>query len=253
MKSMRFSLLMVIVLAMCIGGYDIVDAQKKDNKDTSKAAVKLGVQTKETQTALSPERALQLLKEGNQRFVADKSRNQRLYRKQVPLTAKGQYPFAVILSCIDSRSSVEDIFDLNNGDAFNARIAGNVVTPDALGGFEFATKVMGAKLIVVLGHTKCGAIYGACDGVELGNLTPLLKEVEPAINNVDSSIQPRNSKNVKFVEMVTEENVRQAMKQIREDSPILRELIDSSKVAVVGGIYHLDSGRVEFLKSRVQQ
>lgn len=140
------------------------------------------------------------------------------------------------------------MFDLNNGDAFSIRIAGNIVNEDILGGLEFGTKVAGSKLIAIIGHTKCGAIYGACDNVKLGNLTGLLDKIKPAIDTVPDSIQPRNSKNPQFLEMVTEANVRVAMKQLRDESPILREMIDKGEIGLVGGLYDISTGKVTFFE-----
>ena len=209
----------------------------------------LGVLTKETQAALTIDEALKRLKDGNARFVADKLINQRKYRAQVPLVAKGQFPFAAILSCVDSRSSVEDLFDLNNGDAFNARIAGNIVNDDVVGSLEFATKVMNSKLIVVLGHTNCGAVKGACDDVKLGSLTGLLGKITPAVDVIgrDWKEGVKNSSNHDFVEAVGEENVELQMQLIKDKSPIIKELIEQGKVRIVGAVYELETGKVRFL------
>ena len=218
--------------------------------DAKKKAIKLGLQTQETQAALTPQQGLKKLKDGNLRFATGKSVNQKKYREQVPFTAKGQYPFAAILSCLDSRVAVEDIFDLNNGDSFNGRVAGNVMNPDMLGSFEFATKLAGAKVVMVLGHSKCGAVKGACDFAEMGNLTGLLDRIEPAVNliSMDWKNGEKNSKNSLFVEAVGEANVRMVMESVKKDSPILGELIDSGKVILVGGVYDLDTGRVKFFE-----
>lgn len=224
-----------------------VSAQKMD--ETAKKAKKLGVQTKELQTAMTPQQGLQNLKDGNARFAAGNSVNQKKYRKQIALTAKGQYPYAAILSCLDSRVAIEGVFDLNNGDSFNGRVAGNVMNPDMLGSFEFATKLAGAKVVMVLGHTKCGAVKGACDFAEMGNLTGLLDKIEPAVNLIgkDWMDGEKNSKNDKFVEAVGEANVKMVMENIKKDSPILKELIDSGKIILVGGVYDLETGVVKFI------
>lgn len=214
--------------------------QKQDEQQTNRT------QTKESQMNMTPQTALEILKKGNERFVNNVSFNRDL-QKQVRETADAQYPFATILSCQDSRTSNEQIFDLNKGDAFSIRIAGNIVNDDILGGMEFGSKLAGAKLIVVLGHTKCGAVKGACDNAKLGNLTGLLDKIQPAVKSVPMSIQPRNSKNEKFVDLVAEANVREAMKQVREKSPILKEMIDKGEVGLVGGIYSVSTGKVEFL------
>lgn len=170
--------------------------------------------TKETQSQLTPERAKEILLEGNQRFVSNLKVNRNLLQ-QVNETAQGQYPFAIILSCIDSRTSAELIFDQGLGDIFSARIAGNIVNEDILGSMEFACKVAGSKLIVVLGHTNCGAIKGACDQVELGNLTGLISKIKPSVEAVKSEGE-RNSKNMAFVEKVAELNVVRMTEEIKK-------------------------------------
>lgn len=189
--------------------------------------------------------ALEILKKGNERFINNVSLNRDLL-EQVRETADGQYPFAKILSCQDSRTSNKQIFDLNKGDAFSISITGNIVNDDILEGMEFGLKLAGAKLSIVLGHTKCGAVKGACDNAKLGNLTGLLDKIKPAVDSIPMSVQPRNSKNEKFVDLVAEANVREAMKQVREESPILREMIDKGEVALVGGIYSVSTGEVKF-------
>lgn len=245
---MIFSLLAIVAMSFAI----VADAQKttqqqQTTQDKTKKIYKPVTQTKESQAAMTPQTALQMLKDGNQRFVSGEFVN-RDARAQIKATSGGQYPFATILSCQDSRTSNDLLFDLNNGDAFSIRIAGNVVNDDILGGLEFGSKAAGAKLIAVIGHTKCGAINGACDHVKLGHLTGLLDKIQPAIAEVPMSIEPRNSKNPKFVDHVTEANVRYQMKQIRERSPILREMIDKGEVGLVGGIYDISTGEVKFLE-----
>ena len=162
-------------------------------------------------------------------------------------TAAGQYPHAVILSCIDSRAPAELIFDAGLGDLFNARIAGNIADPDLVGSMEFACAVSGAKLVLVMGHTSCGAIKGACDKVELGNLTGLLEKIQPAVAAVQDVQGERNSKNTAFVEAVSEANVRLTVERIRELSPILREMESAGKIQIAGCVYDLKTGRVRFL------
>ncbi len=210
---------------------------------------KSGITTKKMQAAVTPQQALQALKDGNARFVSGKPKNQPNYRKQVAFTAKGQAPHYAIVSCLDSRVSVDDIFDLNNGDAFNARVAGNIVNEDILGSLEFATAVSGADVIVVLGHTNCGAIKGACDDVKLGNLTGLLDKIQPAVFEIgkDWKNGEKNSKNHDFVEAVGHENVELQMSLILEKSPIIKDLIAKGTVKLVGAIYDLETGRVRFL------
>ncbi len=203
------------------------------------------VQTKASQAAMMPQQALEELRDGNARFVAGKPLVRNL-PAQVKATASGQYPFAVVLSCLDSRQPIEIVFDQGIGDIFSARVAGNVLNDDILGSMEFACKVSGAKLIAVVGHSNCGAIKGAIDDVDLGNLTGLLTKIKPAIDSVSSSVHPRTSKNYSFVDQVSEANVRLVMKEIPERSPILREMIDKGEIKLVGGMYDLSTGNVQF-------
>lgn len=201
-------------------------------------------QTKESQKSITQTQALQLLKDGNSRFTSGKELNRNLMG-QVEQTAKGQYPYAVILSCIDSRTSCELIFDQGMGDIFNARLAGNIVDEDVLGSMEFACKITGAKLIVVLGHTNCGAIKGACDKAELGNLTSLLKKIESVSDAVKTEGE-RSSKNHDFVEDVAKENVLNGIKEIKDKSSVLKEMLDKGEIDIVGGMYDLETGKVVF-------
>ena len=203
------------------------------------------VQTSESQAAMTPEAALARLREGNARFVAGESKVRNLPAK-VRATAEGQYPFAVILSCLDSRAPVELIFDQTIGDVFNARVAGNILDDDILGSMEFGCKVSGSKLIVVLGHSNCGAVKGAIDNVELGRLTGLLNKIKPAAAAVPDNVKPRNSTNKDFVQKTAEENVHRVMRQIREQSPVLREMLDQNKIGIAGGMYDLKTGEVHF-------
>ena len=200
---------------------------------------------KELQDKISPARALEILQEGNKRFVSNLKVNRNLL-EQVNDTRDGQWPFAVILSCIDSRTSAELIFDQGLGDIFSVRIAGNVVNEDILGSMEFACKVAGSKLIVVLGHTKCGAIKGACDHVEMGNLTTLLSKIEPAVRDEKQTTSERSSKNEEFVENVSEINVRRNVEQVLSKSPILEEMVRNGEIALVGAMYDVTSGDVQF-------
>jgi len=202
--------------------------------------------TQEAQAMMTPQDALAKLRAGNARFAAGQSRARNL-PSEVRATAGGQYPFAVIVSCLDSRAPVELLFDQGIGDLFNARVAGNVLNDDIVGSLEFACKVSGSKLILVLGHSNCGAIKGAVDGVELGKLTGLLDKIKPAAAQVPDSVQPRTSKNNEFVEKVAEANVHLVMKQIREQSPILREMLDAGSIGLVGGMYDLTTGEVHFI------
>lgn len=201
--------------------------------------------TQEMQAAITPTMALELLKEGNKRFVNNLKINRNLLQ-QANETSDGQHPFAVILSCIDSRTSAELIFDQGLGDVFSVRIAGNIINEDILGSMEFGCKVAGAKIIVVLGHTKCGAIKGACDHVEMGNLTALLTKIRPAVDDELTTQENRNSKNPEFVEKVAAINVRRTVKAIMERSTILKEMISRGEIGIVGGTHDITTGEVDF-------
>lgn len=201
--------------------------------------------TKELQTAITPAKALELLKEGNKRFVNNLKANRNLLQ-QANETSDGQHPFAVMLSCIDSRTSVELIFDQGLGDVFSARIAGNIVNEDILGSMEFACKVAGSKVIVVLGHTKCGAVKGACDHVEMGNLTALLSKIQPAVYDEKTVTENRSSSNDEFVEKVSTINVKRTVTAIMERSPILKEMIEKGEIGIVGGTHDITTGEVTF-------
>ncbi len=201
--------------------------------------------TKEMQDSITAQSALQLLKDGNERFVKNLKINRNLLQ-QANETSDGQHPFAVILSCIDSRTSAELIFDQGLGDIFSVRIAGNIINEDILGSMEFACKVAGSKIIVVLGHTKCGAVKGACDHVEMGNLTALLTKIRPAVDDELSTKENRNSENGEFVEKVSVINVKRAAKAIMERSPVLKEMIENGEIGIVGGTHDISTGRVQF-------
>jgi carbonic anhydrase len=201
--------------------------------------------SKETQSSLTPQLALDILKEGNDRFMNNLKANRNLLQ-QVNETAAGQFPFATILSCIDSRTSAELIFDQGLGDIFSIRIAGNILNEDILGSMEFATKVVGTKIIVVLGHTKCGAIVGACNHVEMGNLTTLLKKVQPAIEKETTTKENRDGSNAAFVNNVTSLNVQLTIDRIRKESPIVAELEQEGKIKIIGGLYDVETGKVDF-------
>lgn len=201
--------------------------------------------TKEMQATITPAMAIDLLKQGNQRFVDNLKINRNLLQ-QANETSDGQHPFAVILSCIDSRTSAELIFDQGLGDIFSARIAGNIINEDILGSMEFGCKIAGAKIIVVLGHTKCGAIKGACDHVEMGNLTALLSKIRPAVDDELTVSENRNSSNPEFVEKVSAINVKRTVKSITERSPILREMLENGQIAIIGGVHDITTGVVKF-------
>jgi len=206
---------------------------------------------KETQSNITPQIALNVLKEGNQRFVSNLKYNRNLLQ-QVNETRDGQWPFAVVLSCIDSRTSAELIFDQGLGDIFSVRIAGNIANEDILGSMEFACKVAGSKLIVVLGHTKCGAVKGACDHVEMGNLTALLSKLRPAVDDETTTKVERNSKNSEFVENVATINVCRTVNAVMERSHILHEMIEKGEIGICGAMYNVETGIVEFYQDTVK-
>lgn len=203
--------------------------------------------TRETQASLTPQKALQFLKEGNLRFQQNLKANRNLL-EQVNDTAEGQFPFATILSCIDSRVSAELVFDQGLGDIFSIRIAGNFINQDILGSMEFACKLAGTKLLVVLGHTSCGAVKGACDHARMGHLTSLINKIEPAVAAVKEPKEEelRNSQNLEFVDAVAEVNVQMALENIRSQSLILCEMEKAGQIAIVGGMYDLSNGSVTF-------
>lgn len=201
--------------------------------------------TQEALFTLSPAAAFQYLKEGNERFL----KNQRASRdliQQVDENKNGQFPFACILSCMDSRTSAELIFDQGLGDIFSIRVAGNILNEDIVGSMEYAAKAVGVKIIVVLGHTKCGAIIGACDNVQLGQLTKLLDKVKPAIEKESTTQADRNGKNAQFVRNVIELNVHEGMRRIREQSPMIAEMEQAGELKIVGGMYDIETGSVTF-------
>jgi|SRR5579862_5320507 len=211
-------------------------------QDAPRAApAKPEIQTQQSQSAMTPAAALQRLKEGNGRFVANATKR-RDWSAKVVATASGQYPFAAVLGCMDSRAPIEIVFDQGLGDVFGVRVAGNIVNDDELGSLEYAVKV-GTKLIVVLGHTSCGAVKGAIDGVQLGNLTGLLAKIHPAVTAAGCD----NSKDDACVTKVAEMNVRQAVGEIRAKSPYLAKYIDEGKVGLVGALYDVATGKVTFL------
>jgi carbonic anhydrase len=204
--------------------------------------------TKEMQNSISPKMALEILKEGNKRFVNNLKANRNLLQ-QANETSDGQHPFAIILSCIDSRTSAELIFDQGLGDIFSVRIAGNIINEDILGSMEFATKLAGSKIVVVLGHSKCGAVKGACDHAEMGNLTALLSKIQPAVYDEKTETDNRNSSNSVFVEKVSEINVKRTVQGIKERSPILKEMIEKGEIELIGGMHDISTGEVTFYEN----
>ncbi len=201
--------------------------------------------TKEAQEKITPADAITLLKNGNRRFL-EKKMQKRDFHEQIEATSSGQFPLACILSCIDSRVPVELIFDQGLGDVFSCRVAGSVINEDVLGSMEFACKVAGAKAIVVLGHTRCGAIMGACDKVEMGNLTALLRKIKPAIEAETTITENRNSTNNEFLDRVTDLNIHHAIKEISAKSPVLSEMVQKHEIAIIGGVYDVETGIVTF-------
>ncbi len=197
--------------------------------------------TKEIQASIRPKDAVTRLKEGNQRFLKNK-KTERDLLTQVEKTGSGQFPFAALLSCIDSRVPAELVFDQGIGDIFNVRVAGNIVNEDILGSLEYSCKVAGSKLVLVLGHTRCGAVTSACKHVELGNITPLLDKIQPAVGSVvKGDLTPE------LIEEVAVKNVENSIEQIRKDSPILKEMEDNGEIVIAGAIYDVVTGAVEFL------
>ena len=200
--------------------------------------------TKEMRDCLSPQQGLELLKEGNHRFVTNLKVNRNLLQ-QVNDTSEGQYPFAFILSCIDSRTSAELIFDQGLGDIFSCRIAGNVLNNDIIGSAEFACKIAGAKLVMVLGHSECGAIKGACSNVKIGYLTGLLKKIRTVVKKVQKKYKG-DYESDEFLDLVTKNNVKNVLNQISKKSKIIKSLVKNKKIIMVGAVYDVSSGKVEF-------
>ena len=205
------------------------------------------VMTKEEQAKLTPDQVLQEFIDGNKRFQSGVTTT-RDHTEQVRKSASGQFPKAVVLSCLDSRVPVEDVFDQGLGDIFVGRVAGNFVNEDLLGSMEFACKVAGAKLILVMGHQHCGAVKGAIDDVKLGNITAMLAKIKPAVKMSQDFSGEKTSKNDEFVKHVSENNVKYALQQIREKSPILKEMEDKGEIKIVGAFYRLTDGTLEFIK-----
>jgi len=207
-------------------------------------------QTSKTQAAVTPELAREMLEQGNERFVKGEPLN-RNFEQQIQDTTEGQHPFAVVLSCIDSRVPAEIVFDQGIGDIFSARVAGNFVNDDLLGSMEFACKLAGSKLIVVMGHTSCGAIKGACDQVALGRLTQMLEKLTPAVDGTSSDPdEDRSSKNLGFVNKVAQKNIELTIENIQSQSQVLNEQIQNGTVDIVGAMYDVASGKVTFLNDK---
>ncbi len=225
------------------------DCNKKCDKtkeETKKEVVKDDVITQEEQQNMTPEQVVASLKEGNKNYVND-DLTERDHKDHITKTSKGQYPKAIVLACVDSRVPVEQLFDKGIGDIFVARVAGNFVNEDILGSMEYACKVAGSKLVVVLGHEYCGAVKSAVKGVKMGNITAMLSKIQPAIDNLKYDGE-KSYKNKEYMHKVCESNVKNTIKEIRLKSPILKEMEDKGEIKVVGGIYDLDDGTVKFLE-----
>lgn len=223
--------------------------QQKVNEPVSKDVKRNdSALTQEKQTNLTIDEIIQQFKDGNERFLKGTTL-QNNFLKQVEQTgSQGQFPKAIVLSCIDSRGPVEVLFDKGIGDIFGTRVAGNYADEGVIGGMEYACKVAGAKVIIVLGHTDCGAVKSACDNVKLGNITYVMDEIKPAVDSVKGITEDRTSKNKDFVKEVTKKNVQLTMKKVLADSEILAELVKEGKLSVIGGIYDVSTGKVDFLK-----
>lgn len=234
-----------LVLGLMLAGCAVQGPQQANLENAHPA-----VMTAQEQQRITPDQALQLLKDGNSRYTEGKG-GAHDYPRQVAATGRdGQYPFASIVSCIDSRAAPTQVFDLGVGDVFSARVAGNVVNPDILGSLEYGAKVAGAKLIVILGHTSCGAVKGACDSVALGNLSGLLQRIRPAVDATpDVGGTDRSSHNYPFVDAVAEKNVHLTVQNLLDQSPVLREMAERKEIRVVGAMLDVKTGKVSFLDS----
>lgn len=256
MKKNFFVISKAFIVSLLI--LSVASCSNKSKEDSGSNITQIGndqvhiltnkVLTKEEQDKLTPDKVLEILKTGNQEFAND-DLTVRNNTERVRDAAAGQYPKAVVLSCLDSRVPVEDVFHRGLGDIFVARVAGNIVNEDILGSLEYACKVSGSKLIVVLGHEYCGAVKSAIDDVKLGNITPLLSKIRPAVENAKGHFEgDHSSKNPAFVEAVCHDNVELTVKEIRAKSPILKEMEDKGEIKIVGGIYDMETGVVTFMK-----
>ena len=233
-----------ILLISCKEAEKKVEIEPKE-KEKEIVGVVEEVLTKEQQDALTPDMVIQSFKEGNERFMRN-DLTARNHSEQIRKSTLAQYPKAIVLSCVDSRVPVEDVFDRGIGDIFVARVAGNFVNEDILGSMEFACKVSGSKLILVMGHEHCGAVKAAVDDVKLGNITPMLSKIRPAVESVDYD-GDRSSKNEEFVHMACESNIKNTINNIRSNSPILKEMEGDGEIKIVGGVYDMDNGKVTFM------
>lgn len=249
MRNVNSSTVLIASLALALISCDPSSQNKeeevKKTADKPVVGVVEDVLTKEEQDALTPDMVIQSFKEGNERFTRN-DLTARDHSEQVRKSTNAQFPKAIVLSCVDSRVPVEDVFDRGIGDIFVARVAGNFVNEDILGSMEFACKVSGSKIVLVMGHEHCGAVKAAVDDVKLGNITAMLSKIRPAVEDVDFEGE-RTSKNPEFVHKVCQSNVENTMDQIRERSPILKEMEENGEIKIIGAIYDMDSGKVSFL------
>lgn len=251
MKKVSINFFALVVAATLVVSCNDNPKSPADDSDTvtvateSPKALVEKVLTKEEQDALTPDMVITSLKEGNARFI-NNDLTARDHSAQVRDAVKAQYPKAIVLSCVDSRVPVEDVFDRGIGDLFVARVAGNFVNEDILGSMEFACKVAGSKLVMVMGHEHCGAVKAAVDGVELGNITNMVAKIRPAVDMIEYE-GDRTSKNQEFVHMASESNVKNTMAMIRKNSPILKEMEDNGEIKIIGGLYDMDNGKVDFI------
>lgn len=247
-SAVTFGIMLTIasILGACNIGTNKENASSTETTEAEEGQLETKVMTKEEQDKLTPDLVLQQLKDGNARFHSENTTT-RDHSEQVRKSAIVQFPKAVVLSCLDSRVTVEDVFDQGIGDVFVGRVAGNFINEDLLGSIEFASKVAGAKLILVMGHQHCGAVKGAIDDVKLGNITAMLSKIKPAVAMSQDYKGEKTSKNDEFVKYVSENNVRYAIKQIREKSPIIKEMEEKGQVKIVGVFYRLTDGTIEFL------
>lgn len=249
MKKLILPVMLIVsasVLTSCSSNQETKEAETTAEVKVEEEMPVKEVLTAEQQKALTPDQVLQDLKDGNARFASG-NLTKRDHSEQVRQSASGQYPKAVVLSCLDSRVPVEDVFDQGIGDLFVGRVAGNFVNEDLLGSMEFACKVAGAKLVLVMGHQHCGAVKGAIDDVKLGNITAMLEKIKPAVTMSADFAGEKSSKNEDFVRTVSENNVRHAMNQIREKSPILKEMEANGEIKIVGAFYSLANGEMTFI------
>jgi len=233
--------LLIVLLSVLFCLTNSVYTQAADKKNV------FNTMTKQMQKEITPAMALAKLKKGNERFVSG-NMIERDLMSQVRQTAAGQYPFASIVSCLDSRIAPEFVFDQGVGDIFVARVAGNIINDDILGSLEFGSKLAGSKLIVIMGHSECGAVKGACDGAQLGLLTTTLASINPAVENRKHMHELISSKNKEFVYDVTVENVNLQLKELYNRSLVLREMIDSGELMLVGAMYNVATGKVSFFE-----